>query len=419
MYTIEEYNKKIDEKYKTDKFRVFKSNTLIKGSDRIDVCCEKCGFIKNVEARSFIRIVAKTDKFAAKLECPNCREERLNNKERKRPINTLESVSNELFEKFTVLNYINNEEVTVICKKCNNKFTGALATLRKSNGCINCNGRKMWTISDLQKESDKRFGKGIFILDIFAKEYKTCTKRFVKVKYNNKEYEKSVSEFLIYGISRESKRNIEYLKEEVANISNGKYNIKDTVYTGRKGKYTFYNVNTGYSRILTFDNFINSPVLETNIFSRYALKTFQYLNFNKIYFNKEKSFYAIGKRRFDIYLPESDSIIEIDGEQHFFNNKRNHLLETVKSDLIKNTFCKDKNKTLLRISYNEFKNDNYKKILDLFFSKDFDTLIKNYNILLIHDKKIYNENTYYEPTKSSLIKLLAENLINCGKPLRA
>ena len=298
-------------------------------------------------------------------------------------------------------------------------ITGALATLRKSNGCINCNGRKMWTISDLQKESDKRFGKGIIILDIFAKEYKTCTKRFVKVKYNNKEYEKAVSEFLIYGISRESKRNIERLKEEVVNISSGKYNIKDNVYTGRKGKYTFYNVNTGYSRVLTFDNFIKSPVLETNIFSKYTISVFKYLNKNKIYFSKEKLFKQTGKKRFDIYLPESDAIIEIDGEQHFLNNKRNHLLEIVKSDSIKNTFCKDKNKTLLRIPYTEFKNDNYKKILDLFFLKDFNTLIKNYNILLIHNKKIYNENTYYEPTKSSLLKLLAENLINCGKFLRA
>lgn len=416
MYTIKEYNKKIDEKYKVDKFRVIESDEFIKDKDTIVVECLGCQTTKNVNARTFIRQVAKTDKFAAKLECPVCRAKR---KEqcRIRPINTLESIKEELKEKFDVLSYDNNTNIKVICKKCNNNFTSSLAVLRKSSGCINCNGHKEYTIESLQKISDTKFGNGILIKSIWQKEYSNCKKRFVTVIFNNKEYSKSVSEFLRYGINREAERNINSLKNKIKEISNGRYSIKENEYKGRKAKYTFYNIKTGFSRKISFDNFMKNPVLENSLFSKYAIRIFNYLNKKHVYFKTEKYFNGTGKKRFDIYLPNSDSIIEIDGEQHFFNIYQG-LIKTNTSDNIKNTFCQKNNKTLLRISYTEILNDNYKDILDLFLNHQFEELIR-YNILLIHNKKIFNENIYYAPVKSFLIKRLTENFFNCWKTLRA
>lgn len=417
MYTIEEYNKKIDEKYKVDKFRVIESNEFIKDRDTIVIECLGCQTTKTVNARTFIRQVAKTDKLAARLECPICRAKR-KEQDRIRPINTLESIREELKEKFDVLSYDNNTNIKVICKKCNNSFTSSLTVLRKSNGCINCNGHKEYTVEALQEIADTKFGKGIVIKSIWQKEYSNCKKRFVTVMYDNKEYSKSVSEFLRYGITRETKRNIDSLKSEIKEISNGKYSIKENEYNGRKAKYTFYNITTGFSRKISFDNFMKNPVLESSLFSRYTIRVFNYLNKKHVYFKTEKFFNETGRKRFDIYLPNSDSIIEIDGEQHFFDIYQG-LMKTNTSDNIKNTFCQKNNKTLLRIPYTEILNDNYKDILNLFLNHQFDELVSKYNILLIHNKIIYNENTYYAPVKSFFIKRLAENLFNCGKPLRA
>jgi hypothetical protein len=72
---------------------------------------------------------------------------------------------------------------------------------------------------------------------------------------------------------------------------------------------------------------------------------------------------------------------------------------------------------MLRISYLEFQKENIETIIKLFINKNFDALL-NYNILLINNKHIFNEKSYYVPTKITLIQLLVENLLNCGKPLR-
>lgn len=409
MYTIEEYNKKIDEKYKVDTYRVIKSNDTIKDRDRIVVKCCGCGTEREVNARSFIRLVAKTDKLAAKLECPICRSKRYKDS-LIRPVNTLESIQKELRDKFEVLEYTNNRNIRVICKKCGSEFISSLSVLRKSNGCINCNGHKEYTKEDLQEITNEKFGREILVKSIWNKEYKNCKKHFVTVEYAGNEYSKSVSEFLRYGIERETRRNIDALKKEISDISNGKYSIKENEYRGRHAKYHFYNVLTGYCKEISFDNFMRNPKLETSMFSKYAVSIFKELNKHHIYFEKEKSYYGIGKRRFDISIPLTGDIIEIDGEQHFYNIHRS-LLKTVQSDNIKNTFCQTRGKTLLRIPYTEINNGNYIQILNLFINKNFEELLK-YNVLLVYNKKIFNENTYYEPTRRSLIKLLVENLSN-------
>lgn len=72
------------------------------------------------------------------------------------------------------------------------------------------------------------------------------------------------------------------------------------------------------------------------------------------------------KLRFDFYLPEYNTCIEYDGEQHFiysnngWNNKEN-FDKTQYRDSIKNNYCKNNNIRLIRISYvNEDKiNKNY------------------------------------------------------------
>lgn len=83
-----------------------------------------------------------------------------------------------------------------------------------------------------------------------------------------------------------------------------------------------------------------------------------YLTKNKIQFVQEYSFSDLkGDKnyplRFDFYLPNYNILIEYDGIQHFqdgfFTNSLTH-----KYDSLKNTYCKEKGYTLIRISYKSY-----------------------------------------------------------------
>jgi very-short-patch-repair endonuclease len=80
----------------------------------------------------------------------------------------------------------------------------------------------------------------------------------------------------------------------------------------------------------------------------------------KIKYIRQHSFYTckfINKLSFDFYLPEYNTCIEFDGEQHFrpvkwFGGKEGYELNT-KRDECKNKWCLENNVSLVRIKYNE------------------------------------------------------------------
>jgi len=73
---------------------------------------------------------------------------------------------------------------------------------------------------------------------------------------------------------------------------------------------------------------------------------------------------------FDFYLPDYNTCIEFDGEQHFnkfrFELDESRLIKTKKRDIIKNNFCEKNNINLLRIKFNQ----NIESILDIHFSNE-------------------------------------------------
>ena len=75
---------------------------------------------------------------------------------------------------------------------------------------------------------------------------------------------------------------------------------------------------------------------------------------------------------FDFYLTEYDYLVEADGEGHYFpcyfngcswEQAVDSFRRTKKNDTIKNNFCTDNNRKLLRIPYWDFKNDKYKELI--------------------------------------------------------
>ena len=87
-----------------------------------------------------------------------------------------------------------------------------------------------------------------------------------------------------------------------------------------------------------------------------------FLTENNIKFEREKKFKELGKFRFDFYLPNLNTIIEFDGEQHFkvnnFFGGEEGFRKRKQSDRIKNQYCEDNNINLLRIPYTEINNIN-------------------------------------------------------------
>lgn len=84
---------------------------------------------------------------------------------------------------------------------------------------------------------------------------------------------------------------------------------------------------------------------------------------NNIVYEKEKTFKGCrdkGLLRFDFYLPDYNTCIEFDGEQHFHSAKSGYFHEELKNiqcrDRIKNEYCQNNNIALIRIPYYEINN---------------------------------------------------------------
>lgn len=85
------------------------------------------------------------------------------------------------------------------------------------------------------------------------------------------------------------------------------------------------------------------------------------LNTSGILFNQQKVFCGCeykGQLFFDVYIPEMNLCIELDGIQHFepieFFGGVDAFIETQIRDQIKNTYCAEHNINLLRIPYTQF-----------------------------------------------------------------
>ena len=96
--------------------------------------------------------------------------------------------------------------------------------------------------------------------------------------------------------------------------------------------------------------------------SKGELKVKQFLSDNNFIYKEQHRFNDcknILPLPFDFYLPDYNTCIEYDGEQHFrrfrFEENNDKLIERQKRDKIKTDFCKNNNINLIRIKYTEIK----------------------------------------------------------------
>lgn len=402
----DEYNKKIEEKYGVNTFEVYQSNDDIKNRDRIKVRCKKCGDIREVEARSFIRSIEITGKFQTKRKCKNCRKIADENKPRglTSPL-ALSEIEERIKDLFEVISFTNSSRIEVRCKKCGHRYINSLQNLSAAKSCVRCRKRSEKSVEEMQKDLDRKFSPGVYtILSISKSGWKSSpTHKIVTVRYKEKIFKKAFNEILKFGCEREFKRSFEYINQELRIRTKGRYKaLSGQTYVSRKANAKFIDTYTGRIEERRIENFLRNPTFYPGRFSKYAIIFFTELNKARVSFMKEKMFSETGRLRFDISTKKDGILIEIDGEQHFSpifgKEKREETFQkTRKNDSLKNSFVKESGKTLIRVSYKNFNEiESISNIVASIKNLDFESLKSNPNILLIKDGVIFNENSYYE-----------------------
>lgn len=139
--------------------------------------------------------------------------------------------------------------------------------------------------------------------------------------------------------------------------------------------------------------------------SSYEVATATALDYLGITYHTEVTFDCsyIKRLRYDFYLPDFNTIIEIDGEQHFHQVKRFHAtcihwgIHAMR-DIKKSNFALENGHRLLRVSY-----DNMSNILDIildFLSSDYTYYFSNTYKYQVHLRGLSVENkrfSYPEP----------------------
>lgn len=169
-----------------------------------------------------------------------------------------------------------------------------------------------------------------------------------------------------------------YLKQ-----NHPKIKLLSLEYKGAKETYQFQCAcgNTFHANWQWFLRGIGTKCPQcTKKISSLELKTKEWLEENNIKYIPQKIFEEckdINLLRFDFYLPDYDSVIEVDGSQHYFpvnfngdmDKAKENFEKNKKHDIIKDDFCKKYNIKILRLPYFDFdKNDTYKEKLQTFIS---------------------------------------------------
>lgn len=127
-----------------------------------------------------------------------------------------------------------------------------------------------------------------------------------------------------------------------------------------------------------FENWKSGSKTRCNIctakISNIEFKVQDFLENNNIRYTSQYRFKECKDKKplpFDFYLKDYNACIEVDGEQHFYNNgfylKSNRpdtsFEDRQKKDKIKDDFCKENRILLIRLKYNKIRNGEFEKIL--------------------------------------------------------
>lgn len=280
--------------------------------------------------------------------------------------------------------YINDKtEVKLKHVKCKTEFNILPRKIINRNiTCPFCRVGKRSNINIYKKRVSNLVGDEYSVLG----EYYNCHTK-IKMKHNKcgNEYFVTPNHFIQGSrcpyCDKTRKSNINKFKQKVKELTNDEYTVLSDTYVNNKTKIKIKHNECGNEYFVTPKNFIRKDGNRCPFCNRLN-KQSKAIRLIKKYFDKYDIEYIEEKRfdscrdvytlPFDFYLPDYDLLIEYDGKQHyaidntsFFNEE--YYNKCHKHDEMKNKWCKENNKDLLRINYKQnpilildnYLNENY------------------------------------------------------------
>lgn len=271
---------------------------------------------------------------------------------------------------YSLVEYINNRtKIKLFCNDCKN-IIEQTPTNNLKHGCPYCTLRILTLKKFIQKANKFHNNK----YDYSKVNYKNTRTKITIICPVHGEFKQRVDHHLICGCPKCSKK-YNYTNYEFINLANeihnNLYDYSKTNYINAKTKIKIICRKHG-EFVQTPSSHLSGKGCPNCRTSQGETIIEQILVSNNIKFSKQKSFPMCKNQKllyFDFYLPEQNTCIEFDGEQHFkpiphWGGKTNYN-KIKKRDEIKNNYCKNNNILLIRIKFND----------------DINTILTDYGIL--------------------------------------
>lgn len=269
-----------------------------------------------------------------------------------------------------------HEDLVLLHNKCGYHWKTSLnSVVSGGQRCPNCGHRRKLTTEDFKQQVLDTIGTGYTVLseyknnhtkikirhEVCGTEYEVrplsitshhtrCPKCFGKSKYTQEE----VQQIITNNLGPEFKLVSQY------------HNVKKPITI----EHTIKNHQFDTTLDVIIQDNISCPICNE---SHMESITRQYLIAHNITFESQKRFPGCRYKRelpFDFYLPGDNTLIELDGGQHFkevpYFNQHEDLTTRTRRDTIKDKYCTDKGINLIRIGYSELA--NLTKDLDKYLS---------------------------------------------------
>ncbi|MFW6233256.1 MAG: hypothetical protein ACOC3Z_01185, partial [Nanoarchaeota archaeon] len=275
--------------------------------------------------------------------------------------------THDYFYDYSLVNYINiRTKIKIICP-VHGMFDQTPKSHMNGSGCPKCNS--------------KQFSNDFFISklkSLFSDKYDYSLVNYINIRTKVKIicpihgiFQIYPKHLLLYKIGcYKCKNGINFINKS-NKVHNNKYNYENIIYENSHTKVNIKCLSHGIFKQLPYQH-LNGHGCPTCNESKGEKEISSILENHQIKYIKQKIFKDCKFKsylKFDFYLPDFNTCIEFDGEQHFMVKENwggeKEFKNIQKRDKIKNEYCKNNNIKLIRIKYD----DNTNKVLSSYFNK--------------------------------------------------
>jgi len=288
-------------------------------------------------------------------KCPNCHG-KVRNKEK------FQEKSNEVHNKeYEILEFENgNKPVTIKHRICGTIFKQRGCNHLRGDRCSKCYGNKKLSKEEIVERSNKTWNSEY---ELLSDEVNYSKKALIRHKKCGYEYEQLIYSHLTGAGCPKCAGNKPLTKEYVQEKSNKVHSNEYEILSNPKGAFSKINIKhkkCGYEYEQVVSTHLSGCGCSRCNTSKGELFVESILKEESIIYCTQKTFddcKYINKLKYDFFLPELNTCIEFDGEQHFkpirwFGGKKAYIIQKIKDD-IKNKYCLNNNIKIIRFKFDD------------------------------------------------------------------